>query len=71
MTEHTTDLKIEGMSCNHCVAAVKGALERVPGVERAQVDLASGTATVVGTADAAQLVAAVQAEGYRAAPAQG
>jgi len=70
MTDITTDLKIEGMSCSHCVAAVKGALEKVPGVQEAQVDLASGTAKVSGTADAAALVAAVQAEGYRAAPAR-
>ncbi|HEX7040556.1 MAG TPA: heavy-metal-associated domain-containing protein [Trueperaceae bacterium] len=70
MSETTTDLRIEGMSCNHCVAAVKGALERVPGVAEARVDLATGTARVVGTADAAQLVAAVTGEGYRAAPLQ-
>lgn len=71
MSEHTTDLKVEGMSCNHCVAAVKGALEKVPGVERALVDLGTGTAKVFGDADAAALVAAVADEGYRAAPAQG
>ncbi len=70
MSEHTTDLRIEGMSCSHCVAAVKGALESVPGVEEARVDLATGTATVVGRADAAQLVAAVAGEGYKAAPLQ-
>lgn len=68
MSEASIDLKVSGMSCNHCVAAVKGALERVPGVERAQVDLATGTAKVYGAADAEALVAAVQAEGYRVAP---
>jgi len=70
-TANTIDLRVKGMSCNHCVAAVKGALERVPGVERARVDLANGTATVVGAADVDALVAAVASEGYEAAPAQG
>jgi copper chaperone len=27
-------LKVEGMTCNHCVMTVKKALSRVPGVER-------------------------------------
>ena len=63
-----TELKIDGMTCGHCTAAVKKALERVAGVEGADVDLASGRARVGGTADAALLVAAVQDEGYQATP---
>ena len=63
-----TELKIDGMTCGHCTAAVKKALERVPGVEGAEVDLAAGRASVAGTADEALLVAAVQDEGYQAAP---
>ena len=63
-----TELKIDGMTCGHCTAAVKKALERVPGVEGAEVDLAAGRARVAGTADEALLVAAVQDEGYQAAP---
>jgi copper chaperone len=63
-----TELKIDGMTCGHCTAAVKKALERVPGVAGAEVDLATGRARVAGTADATMLVAAVQDEGYQAAP---
>jgi copper chaperone len=63
-----TDLKIEGMTCGHCTAAVKKALEKVAGVSSAQVDLATGHARVEGNADLAALVAAVQDEGYQAAP---
>lgn len=63
-----TELKIDGMTCGHCTAAVKKALERVAGVESAQVDLATGRAQVAGNAAAASLVAAVQNEGYQAAP---
>jgi len=64
----TTELKIEGMSCSHCSAAVTKALESVTGVMQARVDLAAGTATVEGEADMDELVAAVVEEGYRVAP---
>jgi copper chaperone len=66
-----TQLKIEGMSCNHCVLSVREALESVPGVEKASVDLAAGTA-VVEHNDAVsqeQLTTAVAEEGYRASGA--
>ena len=59
-------LKITGMTCGHCVAAVTKAIRAVPGVQDAQVDLASGSARVQGSADAQALVSAVQDEGYTA-----
>ncbi len=59
-------LKITGMTCGHCVAAVTKAIRAVPGVQDAQVDLASGSARVQGSADAQALVSAVQDEGYSA-----
>jgi Copper chaperone len=59
-------LKIEGMTCNHCVMAVKKALLKVPGVERAEVSLERGEALVEGNADPKALIQAVEAEGYRA-----
>ena len=59
-------LKVEGMTCNHCVMAVKKALSRVPGVERAEVSLERGEALVEGNADPKALILAVEAEGYRA-----
>ena len=59
-------LKVEGMTCNHCVIAVKKALSRVPGVERAEVSLERGEALVEGNADPKALIQAVEAEGYRA-----
>ena len=64
-----TELKIDGMTCGHCVAAVKKALEKVPGVTAAQVELASGRAQVEGEPSLEALLAAVQDEGYQAAPA--
>ncbi|WP_022799217.1 CopZ family metallochaperone [Thermus islandicus] len=59
-------LKVEGMTCNHCVMAVKKALLKVPGVERAEVSLERGEALVEGEADPKALIQAVEEEGYRA-----
>ncbi|MCS6869562.1 MAG: cation transporter [Thermus sp.] len=59
-------LKVEGMTCNHCAMAVKKALLRTPGVERAEVSLERGEALVEGKADPMALVRAVEEEGYRA-----
>ena len=64
-----TELKIEGMSCTHCSAAVERALKGVAGVTEAQVDLQGGRASVQGSASVADLVAAVTEEGYTATPA--
>lgn len=63
----TVRLKIEGMTCNHCVEAVRRALAAVPGVTRVlEVDRNSGTASVEGEASVADLIAAVEEEGYTA-----
>jgi copper chaperone len=35
---NTTNLKIEGMTCGHCVRSVTQALEAVPGVQAAKVE---------------------------------
>jgi len=61
-----TKLKVTGMTCMHCVGAVKKALQQVPGVEAAEVSLEEGRAVVTGTADVASMVAAVKEEGYGA-----
>jgi copper chaperone len=39
-------LKIQGMTCNHCVMRVAKALKAVSGVEDAQVDLQKAEAVV-------------------------
>ncbi len=64
----TIDIKISGMSCQHCVRAVTQAIESVAGVESVAVDLASGQARVTGQTDADALIAAVTAAGYEAEP---
>ena len=61
-----TNLKIEGMTCQHCVSHVTEALEGVAGVASAKVNLKKGEA-VVKSEDASleQLSAAVAAAGYK------
>ncbi|MBK1702579.1 CopZ family metallochaperone [Thiococcus pfennigii] len=62
------ELKIEGMTCPHCVAAVHEALAQVPGVTRVvDVDLTTGRAAVEGDVALSDLTAAVEAAGYRVA----
>ncbi len=62
----TTTIRVEGMTCMHCVGAVTRALENVPGVTKAEVSLEQKRATVTGDAEPAALVAAVAEEGYEA-----
>ena len=40
------ELKIKGMSCQHCVKHVTNALQEVAGVTAVKVDLAQANATV-------------------------
>ncbi len=37
MTQAT--LKVEGMTCDHCVQTVTGAVKSLPGIEKVSVDL--------------------------------
>jgi copper chaperone CopZ len=62
----STTLKVNGMTCMHCVAAVKKALEQVPGVQTAEVSLEKAQAVVTGDADEQAMVAAIKEEGYSA-----
>lgn len=61
------NLKIAGMTCDHCERAVSQALSGVKGVDKvAGVDRESGRALVEGSPDVAELIAAVVEEGYDA-----
>jgi len=60
-----TELKIKGMTCNHCKSAVENALKSVDGVNNVEVDLENGVARVDGAAVAADMIQAVEAEGYQ------
>ena len=64
----TIELTVTGMTCDHCVNAVTGAIEGVPGVQKAKVDLDASLATVdAENADLKAIIAAIEEEGYEAA----
>ena len=60
-------MKIEGMMCPHCEAAVKKALEALEGVDAAEVSHEAGTAVVSMSAEVADAVLkeAVEAKEYK------
>ena len=67
--EQSLRLKIGDMTCASCVSRVEKALQQVPGVLSAQVNLATEIAEVmltINTATLPQLIAAVEKAGYRA-----
>ena len=66
----TVELAVEGMTCASCVGRVERALQAVPGVVEASVNLATGRARVLGNADAAALLAAIGKAGYAGRPIQ-
>jgi copper chaperone len=42
----TSDYVVDGMTCSHCVAAVRNELEQITGVIAVDVDLASGAVAI-------------------------
>ncbi|MCY1157339.1 MAG: copper chaperone [Citricoccus sp.] len=69
----TTDIKINGMTCDHCVMSVTEELSVLPGVTGVEVDLVAGgtsvaTVTSEGRPPAPEdLQAAVEEAGYAVA----
>ncbi len=67
MAKITQTLNVNGMSCEHCVRAVKGAVSALPGVETVDVSLEKNLVTV-GYDPAAtseqSIRAAIEGEGY-------
>ena len=64
------ELAVEGMSCTSCVGRVERALNAVPGVTGATVNLATERASVRGAADVQALIAAIAGAGYAARPVE-
>jgi Au+-exporting ATPase len=64
----TVELAVEGMHCASCVGRIEQALKAVPGVAGASVNLASERASIRGTADLPELIAAIATAGYTARP---
>ena len=64
MNGTSTTYVVSGMSCEHCRRSVIEEVSAVPGVESAEVDLASGRLAVVGDATFADVAMAVRNAGY-------
>jgi len=64
--DDSQQLLINGMSCASCVSRVQTALQNVPGVAQARVNLAERSALVMGSASAEALIKAVESAGYGA-----
>lgn len=67
MSLQTVQIPVRGMTCGNCARTVERKLSTSPGVTKAQVDLAGGTATVEFDADRTKLpdlVSAIQQLGY-------
>lgn len=62
----SVQLLLSGMTCASCVSKVQHALQGVPGVAQAQINLAERSALVTGAANPQVLVAAVEKAGYGA-----
>jgi len=65
----TTTIHVKGMTCDHCVAAVRGEIATIAGVDDVSVDLSSGAVTIVSVEplDHAALRDAVDEAGYELA----
>ena len=60
----TIEFHVEGMSCQHCVAAVTNAIREHDDAAQVQVDLASGRVVVDSTQSVDALKAAIDEAGY-------
>lgn len=66
INDMTKTYTIKGMNCQHCRAAVAKSIEGVEGVEKVDVNLLTGIATVDGTYSPEAVVEAVRAAGFDA-----
>ncbi|MCF8567061.1 cation transporter [Alicyclobacillus tolerans] len=62
----TEVLKVKGMTCNHCKHAVESALQDLPNITKATVDLAKGEVTVEMSGEVSRetIRAAIDEAGY-------
>ena len=57
-------VSIKGMSCQHCVASTKKALEAIPGISNVDVNLEKAEANYDGDVDVSILKEAIQKIGF-------
>lgn len=59
-----TTIAIKGMSCSHCVASVKKALEEIPGISNVEVNLENAEASYDGDINAQIVKEAIARIGF-------
>lgn len=57
-------MKVNGMSCGHCVRAITKVLIELDNTAKVQIDIASQTVRFDGDADQEEVVLAIQDAGY-------
>jgi copper chaperone len=60
-------ISVPGIHCNHCKHSIEDALQPLPGVDAARVDIGTRTVTVEideAQVDRARIVAAIEDQGY-------
>jgi copper chaperone len=60
----TIEFQVEGMSCQHCVAAVTNAIREHDDTAQVQIDLATGRVAIESTQPAGTLKSAIDEAGY-------
>lgn len=60
-----TTIKVEGMTCNHCKAAVEKNIAGIEGIENAEVNLSDGTVQIKGDVDLQKVEEVVNGLGYQ------
>ena len=62
----TVNLTVSGMTCGACVKHVEKAINSIAGVEKVEVDLASGSVKVEGdiSQQVNEIIAALEEDGY-------
>lgn len=60
-----TNLKIEGMSCGHCVSAVTNILSEVKGVKKVSVSIENKEAIVTGKVEKDRLIEILSETPYK------
>ncbi|MDR0424898.1 MAG: cation transporter [Clostridiales Family XIII bacterium] len=66
-----TVVNVVGMSCEHCVEAVRHAVSKVPGVTGSEISLENGTVTLeydqeAGPLDMDAVIWEIEEQGYEA-----
>lgn len=63
----TIDLKVQGMTCGHCAAAVTRAIQAKDPAAKVVVDVAGGRVSAETRLPRAEVAAAIAEEGYAVA----